>query len=179
MTGLYRHLLSRSRFVSLRRFLLPATLLVILVGCSQELSGEGPVGVLLDTITPTSAEQITPTPVSSGDVPTLVPPPAPTRSIIPDTGWEDVGPGLERRVVNMGGSDGDSTQSLYLLRIDPDHHRFDVGYHPGNPQSLLAWGEETSALVVVNGGYFTEENHATNLVISDGDYLDFSELIPI
>lgn len=145
-----------------------ATLLIIFAGCSQEMPGDGPSSDLPNLITPALAEQITATSVSNGDVPTPARPPAPTRSIIPDTGWEEVGQGLERRVVNVEGPDGQSTQSLYLLRIDPDHHRFDVGYHPGNPQSLLAWGEETKALIVVNGGYFTEENQATNLVITDG-----------
>ncbi|MEZ4641795.1 MAG: phosphodiester glycosidase family protein [Chloroflexota bacterium] len=47
-------------------------------------------------------------------------------------------------------------------------YQFDVAYHPGVPQSLSDWQAETGALLVVNGGFFTPEFHATGLIIAAG-----------
>jgi len=92
----------------------------------------------------------------------------PDEGIVPDTGWNPIRQGLERRVINLPATEGDATQSLYLLRIEPIYYSFDVGYQPGDAQSLLKWSEDTGALIVVNGGYFTEEEYATSLIISGG-----------
>jgi len=57
---------------------------------------------------------------------------------------------------------------MMLLRLDPAALRFDVGYGPGAPRDLVGWQAETGALVVVNGGFFTESYDATGLVVSGG-----------
>lgn len=92
----------------------------------------------------------------------------PTSSLVPDSGWEVLHAGLERRVINLVGQENLLAESLYLLRLDPAFYRFDVAYSPGDPKSLAQWQLETGALIVVNGGYFTDAHTATGLIISDG-----------
>jgi hypothetical protein len=77
-------------------------------------------------------------------------------------------PGLERRTINLQTAENQGRESLYILRVDPANFRFDVGYHPGQPQSLEQWQNETDALLVVNGGFFTEENIATGAIVAAG-----------
>ena len=72
--------------------------------------------------------------------PTIQPSPV----VVPDTGWENLRPGLERRIINQA-VDGEGSERLYLLRIDPTLYRFDVAYRPGNPQSMTDWQIETGA----------------------------------
>ena len=52
--------------------------------------------------------------------------------------------------------------------VEPAGYDFAVHYRPGDPLSLADWQAETGALLVVNGGYFTEALVATGLVIVDG-----------
>lgn len=92
---------------------------------------------------------------------------APTKN--PDTGWEALHPGFERRIIHLFGEDGRMLEQLYILRIDPSHYTFQVNYHPGEPQMLTDWQLETQALAVVNGGFFTEAYWATGLIVSDSE----------
>ncbi len=104
--------------------------------------------------------------------PAATPPPfAPSSSPTPpprDPGWETVRPGLERRRSRRFDALDFQIDALYLLRLDPDLFRFDLGYHPGQPQRLEQWQADTGALIVVNGGFFTPEYTATGLIILNG-----------
>src|SRR3990172_7724727 len=91
-------------------------------------------------------------------LPTLTSTASPTPGV-PDTGWERLRPGLERRIINLPGDTGEPFEHLFMLRLEPDDFQFDVAYHP-DPQSLEAWQSETNALIVLNGGYFRGENGA-------------------
>ena len=91
-----------------------------------------------------------------------------TGTEVPDLGWQQMHPGLERRWVNLLSNEGAVQETLYLLRIDPTMYEFDVGYKPGAPQRLMDWQSETGALIVVNGGFFTPEGQATGLIVVDG-----------
>jgi uncharacterized protein YigE (DUF2233 family) len=111
--------------------------------------------------------------------PTAVPTPLP-----PDSGWATLRPGLERRVINLSDNQGNLLESLYLLRLEPDQFEFRLGYRPGQPQTLRAWQAETDALVVVNGGYFTDSQIATGLIVMDGvasgvGYGDFAGMLAV
>lgn len=102
----------------------------------------------------------------------------------PDTGWFTLRTGLERRIINLKNENGVYKENLYLLRIDPDFFRFDVAYQPGLAQRLMDWQADTDALVVVNGGYFTEANQATGLIVVDGQtsgatYREFGGMLAI
>lgn len=99
----------------------------------------------------------------------------PTPTLIPitptpqtDSGWATLQAGLDQRTINLYRDQGALMDSLYILRIDPAHFRFDVGYAPGEPKSLRQWQAESNAQIVLNGGYFTPEYLATGLTIVDG-----------
>jgi uncharacterized protein YigE (DUF2233 family) len=108
----------------------------------------------------------------------------PTVTVAADTGWEGLRPGLEKRVINVMGEDGRLVESVYLLRFEPAFFQFGVAYRPGEPLSLEEWQAETGALVVMNGGYFTEMNVATGLIVSNGQasgvsYGDFAGMLAV
>ena len=89
---------------------------------------------------------------------------------IPDTGWETLRDGLERRVLTLQDAQGQRIERIYLLRLDPALFSFSVSAHP-QPQTLEAWQAETGALIVLNGGYFRQEGDAflpTGLTVLDG-----------
>jgi exopolysaccharide biosynthesis protein len=48
-------------------------------------------------------------------------------------------------------------ESLYIFRLDQNLFRLDVAYRE-TPLSLEDWQKETNALMIVNGGFFREEN---------------------
>jgi uncharacterized protein YigE (DUF2233 family) len=89
--------------------------------------------------------------------------------IIPDTGWNILKTGLENRIINLVSDDGLLQETVYIVRINPNNFRFEVGYQPADPLPLQGWIEQSGADLVVNGGFFTEENKATGLVIADGE----------
>lgn len=106
----------------------------------------------------------------------------PTRQI--DTGWELLRSGLERRSIRVLNENGRQTEQLFLLRIDPALFDFGIGYSPGQPRPLATWQEGTGALIVVNGGFFTEEYIATGLIVVDGQasgssYVGFGGMVTI
>ena len=103
----------------------------------------------------------------------------PTRSptatpIIPDTGWQQVQPGLERRLIKIFDDDQTQVEQLYLLRIEPVYYRFDVAVDTYSPRHLETWLRDTQALIVVNGGYFRQEGEwliPTGLTVVNGQSL--------
>ncbi len=168
------------------RWLLPIFCFLALVGCQTAVSAPTPIVPIAPTKnqpTVTPAPTITPSPVPP-NTPTL---PAP--SPVPDTGWEALQPGLERRIVRLEES-GERpserwpSENIYLLRLEPEQFNFRIGYRPGQPQPLAAWQTETDALIVLNGGFFTEEFTATGLIVADGaasgvSYGDFAGMLAI
>jgi hypothetical protein len=82
-------------------------------------------------------------------LPTLTPTPKPSK-------WRQLQPGLERRVLEVD-IEGQFTESLYILRLEPEYFRFGVAYDPLG-QTLEDWQAQTGALIVVNGGYFRLED---------------------
>jgi uncharacterized protein YigE (DUF2233 family) len=92
---------------------------------------------------------------------------SPSPSPPSDTGWQTLKPGFERRTLSIYAA-GIQVDSLYLVRIDPAYYDFSVGYSPGAPRSLRDWQQETGALLVVNGGFFTPGFRATGLIVVDG-----------
>jgi uncharacterized protein YigE (DUF2233 family) len=110
---------------------------------------------------------------------------SPTPSpVSPDSGWQTLHLGLERRTIRLLDENGRQTEQLYLLRIEPDLYTFDVAYSPGEPKPLATWQAETEALVVVNGGFFTPEFVATGLIVVDGQpngssYVGFGGMVAV
>ena len=120
------------------------------------------------TATPAITPTFAPTPAPTAIVP--APTPTPT-TIIPDTGWMQIQPNLERRIINVVDTTGKQIEQIYLLRINPTAYQFSIAYHPTEPKTLPDWQAETGALIVVNGGYFREEDGKyipTGLTIVNG-----------
>jgi uncharacterized protein YigE (DUF2233 family) len=88
--------------------------------------------------------------------------------LAPGATWQTLRAGLERRHTSLLSDSGSVRERLYVLRIDPEYFYFDIGYQPGAPQRLMDWQQQTDALIVVNGGYFTADNRATGLIIVNG-----------
>jgi uncharacterized protein YigE (DUF2233 family) len=60
-------------------------------------------------------------------------------------------------------------ERLHLTRVDPDQVRLRIVYQPSQPKTISQWKSLLpEALVVTNAGYFTDENQATGLIVSDG-----------
>ena len=120
-------------------------------------------------------------------VATPVPTPVLTPTPLPDTGWEALRPGLERRIIRLFDDRGAQVEYMYLLRLEPAGYRFNVAYRLQAPPSLAEWQAETGALSVVNGGYFREEAGElipTGLLISNGQstghsYGDFAGMLAV
>jgi uncharacterized protein YigE (DUF2233 family) len=103
--------------------------------------------------------------------PTHLPPPTihlePSPTSEPDdTGWQSLGNGVELRrlKVELNGI----TNRLWLARVDPARVRFRVLYDRENPHQVAEWLNSARSLLAVNAGYYTEDYHATGLIISDG-----------
>lgn len=80
--------------------------------------------------------------------------------------WEELHPGLERRILQPLPS---SFVSFIALRIDPLRFRFRVHYRPGEARFLNDWSAQLpDALVIVNGNFFDPQNTALGLIVSDG-----------
>lgn len=139
-------------------------LLWLLVGCGMETVEEQPT--LMATLTPLSVIATTSTP------------------FIPDTGWQEVHPGLEQRWIYLLDEQGRAYEQIFLVRVVPALYQFHIAYQPGNPLTLSDWQTQTGALVLLNGGYFTPEWTATGLIITDGvatgvSYADFAGMFAI
>lgn len=140
------------------RRLLPLTLLALLLAsaCTPQVSAPSPTSPLrpIPTLFPTNPSFAQPTPAGSESIDA------------PDTGWIAGSNGIELRKLRAS-SGGITTSSIVIARIDLAQVRLRVGYTPGQPRSLQAWADQQT-LLVVNGGFFTEDYHSTALVISDG-----------
>ncbi len=98
----------------------------------------------------------------------LAPTPTPAPSVTPDTGWQPVAPGIERRHDRVRLDSGAQFTAI-LARMDPAQVALRVHYSPGAPLRLDEWRARLpEAALIVNGGFFDEADRALGLVISDG-----------
>jgi hypothetical protein len=111
------------------------------------LAGCDPIGETTVVPTETSSPTLPPSPIP------LV---SPTPPSIPDTGWQLLQPGFERRMIRLFNEQNQHIESLYMYRLDQNRFRLDIAYHE-TPQDLEAWYQETDALLIVNGGFFRVE----------------------
>ena len=73
-------------------------------------------------------------------------------------------------MIRLYNDESQHIESLYMWRLDQSLFRLDVHYQE-TPQSLEDWQEETNALLVVNGGFYSVENERyfpNGLTIVDG-----------
>ncbi len=135
---------------------LALVLLIALASCtpSTSYSPSAPTLRPVPTLFPTSAAYSPPSPTSAAQQ-------------SPDSGWIAGSNGIELRRLLVS-IDERRVGSVIIGRIDPQQVRLRVGYAPSPPQALRAWYTQGQTLLVVNGGFFTEDFQTTALVISDG-----------
>ena len=113
-------------------------------------------------VPPTETAEPAPAP-SSPATPAAEPP--------PDSGWEMLRDGLERRTFEIRGEDGLALERLSILRLDPARFSFAVAYQP-EPKTLETWLADSGALIALNGGYYRAEGETlipTGLTIVGGE----------
>jgi hypothetical protein len=96
-----------------------------------------------------------------------------------EDGWTGLDLGLEERWWHDKSGSG---LDLYALRIDPEAYDLGVAYDPDEPRLLEEWAEVTGADVVVNAGFFDDNDKATALVVIGGtptgsSYRDFGGML--
>jgi uncharacterized protein YigE (DUF2233 family) len=100
----------------------------------------------------------------------------------PDTGWQVLDSGVQVRSLNVPA--GPNTERVTVVRVDPAQLRIRVFYQPGAGYPVSAWAQQTGALLVLNGGYFTPEKVVTGLTISNGErhgaaYGDYAGMLAV
>jgi exopolysaccharide biosynthesis protein len=94
---------------------------------------------------------------------TPIPPPTNT----PDTGWQTIAPGLERR--NYDPDSLNPVTRMVALRIDPTRYSFRAHYQPGQAHSTTEWAMALpQAVAFVNANFFDQADVALGLLVTDG-----------
>jgi hypothetical protein len=96
------------------------------------------------------------------------PPSAHSDASVADTGWLDSHTGIAVRHIRVVAEPDHPAIPLVIVRIDPANVRLRVAYAPDRPRSLRSWFDDEQPLLAVNGSFFTEQNQATALIVSDG-----------
>lgn len=81
--------------------------------------------------------------------------------------WKAVAPGIDLRYEDWK-SPNDNEDVVTILRLDPHKINFSVHYQPDNPLTASQWLTKEKANVVINGGYFDQQNNAEGMVIIKG-----------
>lgn len=104
--------------------------------------------------------------LSRSAVDVVLPQPSPPATATPDDGdWQAVAPGVERRAIRLR-VDGSVDVTAVAVRLDPAIVRFEVHYSPGAPYSLDDWRTMLQPTVLVNGGFFDENDRILGLLIN-------------
>lgn len=129
-------------------------LMLGLAGCGAVSISETPLP--LPTLMPTVP--ITPSPPPATlNLPTSEP---------GDTGWVTTEPGVELRRLRLMWNE--RLALVNMVRLDPAHVQFEVGYAPDQPRPLTTWHGRAEAVVTINGGFFDTHNRSTALIIRSG-----------
>ncbi len=66
-------------------------------------------------------------------------------------------------------SPGNNEDTVTIVRLDPHHVHLSLAYQPTEPLLISEWAQkEHNAALIINGGYFDQQDNATGLVVSDG-----------
>ena len=153
---------------SVTRLLLIVSCWLLIVGCETAPSSSLPTPILPTTATVPS--------------PSIITTPLPSTTPNPDSGWQLLHEGFERRTIRLFDENKAQFEQLFMVRIDPALYEFQIAYSPGEPKTLAQWQTETGAIMLVNGGFFTPEFVATGLIVVDGQasgssYGDFAGML--
>ena len=83
--------------------------------------------------------------------------------------WNQGTLGVETRQEVWKSPDGNgASDTVTIVRFDLHYVTLSVAYQPDQPLSMQDWMGKEQALALMNGGYFDGTDHATALVIADG-----------
>ncbi len=122
--------------------------LLLITGCDEPM---------LSTVTPGPTDTLWPTFTPAPPTPTARP---------ADTGWERTALGIEVRSLDV--PQDTVTERVTLARVDPAAVRFRVLYDLDAPALVQEWAARSGADLVINAGYFTEDDTTIGLTISEG-----------
>ena len=151
------------KWVSVVRLLVRLVMLVALVACGSDATPRPSALIPLVTVYPAQpADEMTPAPTSMS----ALPQPTPDALADYDGKWRVVKPGIER--INLRGRVDGVDELLVVARLDPAQIKLQVRYTPSSPQHVRDWLNGEQADIVINGGYYDENNLATALIVVDG-----------
>jgi len=81
--------------------------------------------------------------------------------------WVTASPGIEVRYEDWK-SPGNNEDTVTITRFDLGKVHLKIGYQPTKPLAIDDWMKQEGATAIINGGYFTQNNAATALVIANG-----------
>jgi len=140
--------------MTLARTLAGLVVALALAACSTSAATSTPAPTITASpATRTPAARQTPTAIAQPPIPTA---PVPVR------------PGIEILVVPLAVTGVEAGEVLVVARIDPAKVDVRVRYAPKKPLPVQTWLADEAADLVINAGYFTQDNLATGLLIADG-----------
>ncbi len=81
--------------------------------------------------------------------------------------WYTVSPGITMRYEHWT-SPGNNDDTVTIIRMNPKDIHLSVDYRPNQPLGIRDWMQQVHAKVLINGGYFDQNNNAEALVVSNG-----------
>lgn len=81
--------------------------------------------------------------------------------------WSKGGSGVEVRYEDWKSPSG-AEDVVTIVRFDLHQINLSIGYQPTQPLLLSDWMQQEKATAIINGGYFDQNDHATGLVVSNG-----------
>ncbi len=81
--------------------------------------------------------------------------------------WYKAAPGVDIRYEDWKGPGGDE-DTVTIVRFDLHYVALSVAYQPDHPLLMKEWMQQEHAIAIINGGYFDADDHATALVVSNG-----------
>lgn len=83
--------------------------------------------------------------------------------------WNKVAPGVDVRSETwQSPSTAGVSDTVSIVRFDPHYVKVSVAYQPDKPLSMQQWEQQEHPIALINGGYFDGLDHATALVVSNG-----------
>lgn len=99
--------------------------------------------------------------------------------------WNTLAPGVEVRSETWKSPSTTGVSDIVsIVRFNLQKVRLSVAYQPDQPLSMQQWMQKEQATALINGGYFDGQDHATGLVIANGQafgtsYQDFGGMLDV
>lgn len=72
--------------------------------------------------------------------------------------WFEIDQGLSIKEIEITGQEDEILDTVTITKIDPEYYEFTLVKDAERPKAIINWQKELQADIVVNGGYFKEDN---------------------